>query len=139
VVAAGLASDGVGTLDVLGVEKPGGRFGVAALGGAQLFAHDREDLLGDPVLFPADEVPVHGLPRREISWQRPPGAASAHDVEDRVEHVAAWMLLRPASALTGGSNGSISAHCSSLVSEGYRCVRRAIGPPWGRRDCPDFG
>ena len=37
----------------MGVDEPGVRFGIAALGGAQLVAQDRENLLGGPVLFPA--------------------------------------------------------------------------------------
>jgi hypothetical protein len=34
----------------------------------------------------------------------------------------------PAPVFTGGNSGSITAHCWSLVSDGYRRVRRVIRP-----------
>lgn len=43
-----------------------------------------EDAWGDYLLFPPDEVPVDGLPWREVRRELPPGAAGTHDVEDRV-------------------------------------------------------
>jgi len=66
VVAAGLPPDGVGTLDALGVDQSGAGQRVAAFLHAQLGAHDGQDVLGHASLFPLVEVPIHGLPWREI-------------------------------------------------------------------------
>ena len=95
VVAAGVAPDGVGALDALGVDQPGAGLGVAALLHAQLGAHHGQDLLGDLGLFPPVEVPVHRLPRREVRRQLPPRAPGADHVEDRVHDRPARVLLRP--------------------------------------------
>jgi hypothetical protein len=94
VVATGVAPDGVGALDALGVDQPGARFGVAALGDPQLLADRSQDLLGDLRVLPPGEVPVHRLPRREVAGQLAPRAAGAHNVEDRVDDQPARMLLR---------------------------------------------
>ena len=66
VVSTAVAPDGVGALDALRVDQPGAGFWIATLLHAQLAAHHRQDLLGDPGLFPPVEVPVHRLPGREI-------------------------------------------------------------------------
>src|SRR5512144_2388786 len=50
------------------------------------------------VRAPPLEVPEHRLPRRELPRQQPPGAAGAHHVQNRVDDLAARVLL-PA---TGG-------------------------------------
>ncbi len=94
VVATGVTPDGVRSAHGLGVDQPGRGLRVAAFLHAQLPADHRQDLLGDLGLFPLVEVPVHGLPGREIRRQRPPGAPGADHVEDRVDHRAARVLLR---------------------------------------------
>src|SRR5512144_3225485 len=50
------------------------------------------------VRAPPLEVPEHRLPRRELPRQQPPGAAGAHHVQNRIDDLAARVLL-PA---TGG-------------------------------------
>ena len=42
-----------------------------------------------PILAPAAEVAIHGLPRREVPGQKPPGATTAHDIEDRIHQDSA--------------------------------------------------
>ncbi|MEN3615253.1 hypothetical protein AAH979_37715 [Plantactinospora sp. ZYX-F-223] len=96
VVASAVPAHGVGGLDALRVDDPGGRLPVAALLEADLFTEVVQDALGDLVLFPADEVPVDGLPWREVGRELPPGAAGTHDVEDRVHDRPAGVFLWPA-------------------------------------------
>jgi hypothetical protein len=65
----------------------------------QLGTHHREDLLGDLGLFPAVEVPVHRLPRREVRRQLSPRTSRAHDVQDRIYDRAARVFLRAATGV----------------------------------------
>lgn len=98
--------------------RPGAGLRVPALLHAQPAADRRQDLLGDLGLFPPVGLPVHGMPGREARRKRSPGAPGADHVEDRVDDRAAWVLPRRAVVFISGSSGSISAHCSSPVSEG---------------------
>ena len=53
------------------------------------------DLLPQPLLPPAAEVVVDGLPRRQVLGQQPPGTARAQPVQHRVEQLAALVEGRP--------------------------------------------
>jgi hypothetical protein len=98
VVTTAVASDGVRALDALRVDDPGAGLGLAALLHPGLLPQRGQHHLGDLGLLPLLEIPVHGLPRREVSRQVPPGAASPHHVQDPVHNGPAWMLLRPAAS-----------------------------------------
>src|SRR5215218_4049517 len=98
VVTTAVASDGVRALDALRVDDPGAGLGIAALLHPGLLPQRGQHHLGDFGLLPLLEIPVHGLPRREVSRQVSPGAASPHHVQDSVHNGPAWMLLRPATS-----------------------------------------
>jgi hypothetical protein len=65
-------------------------------------AQQGHNLLGEPGLLPPGDVPVHGLPGWEVERQPPPRTAGPHHVQDRVQDVAAVMLL-------GSSTGAARA------------------------------
>src|SRR5665811_1442745 len=46
------------------------------------------------VLAPVAEVPVHGLPRREVLGQHPPRSARPHVIQDRVDDLTLGVLDR---------------------------------------------
>jgi hypothetical protein len=79
---------------------------IPALGNGSLcpsgFAIAREAQSVEPfegaVRTPPPEPPLDGLPRRKVSGQEPPGAATLQDVEeDRVEDLAGGVALRTSS------------------------------------------
>jgi hypothetical protein len=97
VVPACLSGDGVGALDRLRVDDPRRRLDVlAALLDPDPLAQRVVDAVDGAVLAPPVEVPVHGLPGREVLGQHPPRAARAVDVQDRVDDLALVMLGRAA-------------------------------------------
>lgn len=102
VVAAGLAADGVGSLDALGVDDPRQGLLGPPLRGADSSPQYGEHLFGDLGFFPADEVPVHRLPGREVDRQLTPGASGADHVQDGVDGVAAGVLLWPSAGVGRG-------------------------------------
>lgn len=79
VIAARVGADGVGALDRLGVDDPARGHRVAAGGVAQRVV----DAVDGAVVAPVCEVPVDGLPGRQVVGQQPPGAADAVDLQDR--------------------------------------------------------
>jgi hypothetical protein len=60
------------------------------------------DLLPQPLLPPAAEVVVDGLPGRQVMGQQPPGAASPQPVGHGVDQLAAIMDGRAAARLGRG-------------------------------------
>src|SRR5664279_2911356 len=77
VVAAGAGPHGVGALDRLGIHDPGGCHRVPPHGIADGIAQRVVDPVGGALRVPPLEVPVHGVPRREVVRQLPPRASRA--------------------------------------------------------------
>jgi hypothetical protein len=93
-----VAADGICGTDGLGVDQPGSRSGIPAVGLANLAAQGIVDALDGTVVVPPGEVPVDGGPGREVLRQLPPGAPGPDHVEDRVHDPPPRMLL-PSPAL----------------------------------------
>ncbi len=102
IVAPTITPHGIGAFDALRVDDAGRRLVVATGLAAGLDAQFGRQRLGDAGGFPLLEVPVHGLPGRQVGRQVPPRAARAHHVQDRIDDLPARMLLRaPAGARLG--------------------------------------
>lgn len=101
VVAAAVPADGVGALDALRVDDASAGLWVAALLDPCLLPQGGQHRLGHLGLFPLLEVPVDGLPGREVGRQVPPGAARPDQVHDAVHNGPSRVLLGPATVTVG--------------------------------------
>jgi hypothetical protein len=66
-----------------------------------------------PLPLPAAQVVVDRLPRREVVWQQPPGAARPQDVEDCLDDLALFHLARAS-----------TRHCLQDFLDAYNFARR---------------
>jgi len=65
----------------------------------KLLAQCRVQLLPSTVQTPQPEIVIGSLPRRELVWEQPPGAATPYHVEDGIQDLAARMQSRSAKTL----------------------------------------
>jgi len=79
----------IGRLDRLAVNNSCRRGDRPALALAQPVSQGVVDEGPGPILAPSAEVAINGLPGREVSGQKPPGATTTHDVEDRIHQDSA--------------------------------------------------
>ena len=93
IVAAPLLAAG-GRVDRLAVDAGGGPGVVGLLDGADLAAEQVMDDVQRAVATPLVEISPHGAPGRQIDRQVAPLAAGAKDVEDGIDDVAHWSVLR---------------------------------------------
>ncbi|AYV32907.1 hypothetical protein EES41_39740 (plasmid) [Streptomyces sp. ADI95-16] len=85
-----------GGLDALGVDHAGRRFGVAPLLLPQELPEHAVELGEHALIGPFGEVPVDGVPVREVMWKVAPLDPGPVDIQDRVHDVAQVVLGRPA-------------------------------------------
>ena len=116
-VPAALGAGG-GRLHRLAVEHAGG----GAVGAARALTVDHHRQIVDRRKQrqpdQAAEPPVDRLPGREVLRQHPPAAAGAHQIADRVQHLAQIGLARAPKAVREGRRGAIRAHSASVRSVG---------------------
>src|SRR3954447_16533662 len=91
-----------GALDRLAVHHPGGRVGGPAVEAAAVGPQRVVDGGPRPVLLPPAEVPVDGVPRREVAREHPPRAPGPQQVEHRRHDIPAVVLGRAAARLRPG-------------------------------------
>ena len=108
---------------------PAAGLGISPKTYPQALADGRVELLPGAVDAPKAKVMIDGLPRWEVVWQEPPGAAATDDVEDgveypRVEHGSGG---RPA-GFGAGRWGSMQAHWASDRSVWYAFLMLGILP-----------
>src|SRR5919112_3429696 len=70
---------------------------------SQAFAHSCVKPLKGSIYAPPPKPPVNGLPRRQVTGQKPPSTAALEDVEDGVEDLAGAVGFR-SSSLVGRWN-----------------------------------
>src|SRR5215208_5063013 len=80
-----------GSLCGLRVDYPGTRLGVSPETGSQALVDCLVHPFPGAVEAPSSEVVVDGLPRREVTGQKPPLAAALQDVENSVQDLAGAM------------------------------------------------
>ncbi len=97
--AALLASHSRGP-DRLGVHYPGAGIRVPAKATPQTLAQLGIQTLPRPVDAPSPEPVIDGLPRRELSGQKPPRAAALEHVEDGVQDCPE--AVKPGTSLSCG-------------------------------------
>ena len=66
--------------------------------GTELLAQRRVEMLPRAVQTPQSEIVIGGLPGREFVRKQPPGTATPHHIEDRVEDLAHGVQPGPTDA-----------------------------------------
>src|SRR5579859_86160 len=78
----------LGGLDRLAVDNGRGRCHLAGFGFSDEVAQGVVNESPRPILTPAPEATIDGLPRAKVAGQQSPGATGAHHVKDSVDQVA---------------------------------------------------
>jgi len=91
----------IGRLDRLAVNNSCRGGDRSALALAQPVPQDVVDEGPSPILAPAAEVAINGLPGRKVPGQEPPGATATHDIDDRIHQHSAIQGWTPPFAPAG--------------------------------------
>ena len=89
------STNGVGALDRLGVDHPGGGHRVPTRLIPHRIPQPIMNAVDGAVGFPGGEVVIHRRPRRQVTRQLPPRTARAGQVEDRVDDLSPGMGQGP--------------------------------------------
>ena len=126
---------GVGGAHGLGIDDRGGGLGLAPGRGPDLGAQLGVQPGQGAVIAPGGEVPVDGLPGREVSGQIPPGASGAVQVQDRLDDPPRRPDPRPApppghDRRAGARRSPATGHRSGHWDSPWARPARRV--PWAR-------
>ncbi len=85
----------MGCLDSLAIDSQGFRGWRGTRVDANLFSKACVNLLPGAIEPPIAELPVDGLPVREVVWHHPPSPTGSQVVEDGIDHVSEFDRDRP--------------------------------------------